>query len=330
MLAAIYEKTGAAREVLRVVELPDPRPAAGEVRVKLATSGVNPSDVKTRAGRRTTVLPYPRIVPHSDGAGVIDAVGPGVPESRLGERVWVWNACWGRADGTAANYVALPSAQAVPLPASVSFAAGACLGIPALTALHAVLMDGGVAGKTVLVAGGAGAVGHYAVQFASRLGAAKVIASVSTEEKAAIARAAGADEVVRYRDEPLAQRVLELTGGQGVDRVIEVDIAANAAADVQVLRAGGECVVYGSGRSPYELPFFPWIAKNLQLKFFIVYHLAAADRARAEAVLARMLARGELSHAIAARLPLEEIAAAHELVERGAATGNVVLRVGAG
>lgn len=329
MRAALYHRVGPAREVLELVDLPLPEPAPGEVRVRIRWSGINPSDVKSRSGARGKDMPFPRVIPHSDGMGTIEAVGAGVPASRVGERVWTWNAAWGRAHGTACEAVCLPSAQAVRLPDGVPDEAGACMGIPALTALHAVLLDGGVAGKAVLVAGGAGAVGHYAVQFASRLGAARVIASVSTEEKAAIARAAGADAVVRYRDEPLAQRVLELTGGQGVDRVIEVDIAANAAANVQLLRSGGECVVYGSGRSPYELTFFPWIAKNLQLKFLIVYHLAPADRARAEAVLERMLARGELTHAIAARLPLEEIAAGHELVERGTATGNVVLRVGA-
>lgn len=324
MLAAIYEKTGAAREVLRVVELPDPQPAAGEVRVKLATSGVNPSDVKTRAGRRTTVLPYPRIVPHSDGAGVIDAVGPGVPESRLGERVWVWNACWGRADGTAANYVALPSAQAVPLPASVSFAAGACLGIPALTAWHAVHMDGGVAGKAVLVTGGAGAVGHYAVQFAQAAGARCVIATTSGPEKAALARAAGADEVINYREEDVAARVLEATAGAGVERVVEVDIAANLGTVLGALRAEGDIVAYGSGAPEIAVPFLPSVLKNIRYRFFIVYHLSATDRARALADLTRQLEQGDLGHHLGPSFPLREIAAAHEAVERGA-FGNVVV-----
>jgi NADPH2:quinone reductase len=324
MLAAIYEKTGAAREVLRVVELPDPRPAAGEVRVKLATSGVNPSDVKTRAGRRTSALPYPRIVPHSDGAGVIDAVGPGVPESRLGERVWVWNACWGRADGTAANYVALPSAQAVPLPASVSFAAGACLGIPALTAWHAVHMDGGVTGKAVLVTGGAGAVGHYAVQFAKAAGARCVVATTSGPEKAALARAAGADEVINYREEDVAARVLEATAGAGVERVVEVDIAANLRTIMDALRAEGDIVAYGSGAPEIAVPFLPSVLKNIRYRFFIVYHLSATDRARALADLTRQLEQGDLGHHLGPSFPLQEIAAAHEAVERGA-FGNVVV-----
>ncbi|MES2936383.1 MAG: NADPH:quinone reductase [Pseudomonadota bacterium] len=328
MKAAFYERTGPAREVLQVADMAMPEPAAGEVRVRIQWSGVNPSDVKSRGGLRSTTLPFPRIIPHSDGMGTIDAVGDGVPRARIGQRVWTWNAAWGRPHGTACEAVCLPQAQAVHLPDNTSGEAGACLGIPALTALHAVLMDGGVAGKTVLVAGGAGAVGHYAVQMASQLGAARVITSVSTPQKAELARAAGADDVVLYKDEPLAERVAALTGGRGVDRIIELDFGVNAAADLEMLRSGGECVVYGSSATPLQLPFFPLLAKNLQLKFFIVYHLGAADRERATGTLTRMLARGTLAHSIAARLPLAEIAAAHEMVERGAATGNVVLQAG--
>ena len=189
--------------------------------------------------------------------------------------------------------------------------------------MHAVLMDGGVAGKTCLVAGGAGAVGHYAVQLASLLGAARVIASASTPAKAALARDAGADDVVLYRSESLADRVAQVTGGKGVDRIIELDLAVNGAADLDMLRHGGECVAYGS--TPVQLPFYPLIAKNLQLKCFIVYQLAPEDRERAVATLTRLLARGALKHNIAARLPLQEIAAAHEMVEGGKAVGNVVL-----
>ncbi len=328
MQAAYYTRLGAAREVLQLGDIPTPRPAGGQVRVRLQWSGVNPSDVKSRLGLRNPDMPFPRVIPHSDGMGVIDAVGEGVDAARVGQRVWTWNAAWGRADGTAAEWVCLPQAQAVALPDNVEGEAGACLGIPALTALHAVLLGGGVAGRSVLVAGGAGAVGHYAVQMASQLGAARVIASASTEHKAELARQAGADEVVRYRDEPLAERVLELTGGRGVDRVIELDIAANGAADLQLLSEGGQCVVYGSSQPQLQLPFFPLLAKNLQLRCFIVYHLAAADRERAQAALTRMLRRGVLRHNIAARLPLRDIALAHEMVESGAAVGNVVLRVG--
>ena len=327
MQAAYYDRLGPAREVLQVAELPLPEPAAGEVRVRVRWSGVNPSDVKSRQGLRSPTMPFARVVPHSDGMGVIDAGGAGVPAQRIGQRVWTWNAAWGRPHGTACQFVCLPQQQAVPLPDGVPDEAGACLGIPALTALHAVLLDGGIAGKTVFVAGGAGAVGHYAVQMAGLLGAARIIASASTPEKAALARAAGADAVVLYKSEPLAQRVAELTDGQGVERLIELDIRVNCAADLDMLRSGGECVAYGSSASPVQLPFYPLIVKNLQLKFFMVYHLAAADRARAESTLTRLLARGALQHNIAARVPLQDIARAHEMVERGAAVGNVVLQV---
>jgi NADPH2:quinone reductase len=327
MRAAFYERVGAAREVLKVAELPDPHPAAGEVRVRVHWSGVNPSDVKSRGGARSAVMPFPRVIPHSDGMGVIDEVGAGVSSERLGERVWLWNAAWGRPCGTASDYVCLPSPQAVAMPAGVSDEVGACLGIPGLTAVHAVLLDGGVAGKRVLVAGGAGAVGHYALQIASALGAAQLIASVSTAEKAALAREAGADEVVLYKSEPLIERVRALTGGRGVERIIEVDIGVNGAADLEMLAVGGECIAYGSSASPLQLPFYPLIARNLALKFFIVYHLTEGARATAVATLHRLLRHGRLRTLIGARLPLEEIATAHELVERGAVTGNVVLRL---
>ena len=327
MKAAYYERQGSAREVLQLAQLPTPVPEAGEVRVRLLWSGVNPSDVKSRQGLRTGGMPFARIIPHSDGMGVIDQVGPGVSGERLGQRVWLWNAAWGRPHGTACQWICLPQQQAVALPDSVPDEAGACLGIPALTAMHAVLMDGGVTGQTVFVAGGAGAVGHYAVQMAVQLGAARVIASVSTPAKAELALSAGADAVVMYKSEPLAERVIELTGGRGVDRVIEVDLGTNALADTQMLRPGGQCVVYGSSITPMPLPFFPLISRNLQLKFFIVYNLSPAERELAQTTLQRLLGRGVLQHNIAQRLSLDEIVGAHEQVEQGQLTGNLVLKV---
>jgi NADPH2:quinone reductase len=329
MQAAYYETTGAAREVLLVGPLERPDPGPGEVRVRVVCSGVNPSDVKSRAGLRNKTLPYPRIVPHSDGAGVVDAVGEGVTTLRTGERVWLWNAAWKRAWGTAAEYVVLPAQQAVALPETTSFAAGACLGIPALTAYHAAAVDGGVAGKTVLVAGGAGAVGHYAVQCARLLGARQVLATVSSPAKAELALQAGADLAIDYRSDDVVAAVRGATGGQGVDRIIEVDIAANAALDLQLLRHGGDLVVYGSGAGEFKLPFFPLIVQHVRLRFFIVYELASADRAQASAHLAAWLRRGELRHNVAAHFPLARIAEAHELVESGRAMGNVVVDCGA-
>lgn len=325
MQAAFYEQTGAARDVLRLGELPEPQAGPGEVRVRLRWSGVNPSDVKSRAGLRSQAMPFARIVPHSDGMGVIDAVGAGVSATRLGERVWVWNAAWGRPNGTAAQWVVLPQRQAVPMLDGVPDEAGACFGIPALTAMHAVLARGGVQGQRVLVAGGAGAVGHYAVQFAQHLGASQVLATTSSVDKARSACAAGAEEAFDYRAPDAAARILAATAGQGVDRVIEVDIAANAALDLQVLRRGGDWVVYGSGASEFTLPFFPLIAGNIGLQFFIVYHLNDSERSHAIETLNRLLAQGGIVHAIAERLSLDRIVQAHELVEQGRAVGNVVL-----
>jgi NADPH2:quinone reductase len=327
MRAAYYERTGPASEVLQLGDLPDPEPARGEVRVKLLWSGVNPSDVKSRAGLRSSKLAFPRIVPHSDGMGVIDAVGEGVDASRLGERVWIWNGAWGRASGTAAQFIAVPAAQAVPLPEGTPEEAGACFGIPALTAMHAVLMAGGVQGKTVLVQGGAGAVGHYAVQFAKLLGASQVIATVGSGEKAKLAREAGAQHVIDYKREDVAASVLKATGGAGVDCIVEVDIAANAALDPACVRTGGEVVVYGSGAGKFELEFFPLIAKNVELRFFIVYNLDLEQRALAINSLRRLLVKCAVRHNVTHRLPLGEIAKAHELVEQAAAGGNVVLRI---
>jgi NADPH2:quinone reductase len=313
--------------VLQIGEVQERAPGAGEVRIRLEWSGVNPSDVKSRRGG-IAPMPFPRVIPHSDGAGVIDQVGEGVDRARIGERVWVWNAAWGRPDGTAAEFVVLPAQQAVRLPDGVDPAAGACLGIPALTALHAVKVDGGVAERTVLVAGGAGAVGHYAIQFARLAGARQIIATVSNEEKAKLARSAGADAVINYRDTDMAQSVLDATNGTGVDRIIEVDLAANITMDIRAVRANGDIVVYGSGAREIPVPFGPSILKNIRYRFFIVYNLTDEDRRTEIEQLTKMLESNQLQHNIAERLPLSEIAKAHTLVEEGRALGNVVLEVG--
>ena len=327
MRAAFYERTGPAREVLQTGDMPDPQPGPGEVRVRLQWSGVNPSDVKTRMGLRSKHLPFPRIVPHSDGMGVIDAVGDGVDRHRIGERVWIWNGAWQRPNGTAAQFITLLAEQAVPLPDSVPGEAGACFGIPALTAMHAVLTNGGLEGKTVLVAGGAGAVGHYAVQFAKQLGAAKVIATAGSDARAKLATQAGADLVIDYKREDVAARVLDATGGAGVDRVIEVDLAANAAIDAACVRRDGQWVVYGSGAGKFELEFFPMIAKNIEVKCFIVYNLDPEQRARAINTLNRLLAKGVVQHNVTQRMPLADVARAHDMVGEGSAGGTVVLKI---
>jgi NADPH2:quinone reductase len=327
MKAAFYERIGPANDVLCMDELPTPVPGPGEVRVKVSWSGVNPSDVKSRAGNRTKALPFPRIVPHSDSSGVIDQVGLNVPSTRIGERVWVWNAAWLRPFGTAAQYVVLPSNQVVLLPKNVDLTVGACLGIPALTAYHAISVEGGVANKNILVAGGAGAVGHYAIQLAKIKGAKQVIATVSGAEKAALAREAGADIVLNYKTDDLLSAIQDATGEQGVDRIVEVDFAANVNIDIAVLRPNGKVVVYGSGASEISVPFSPAIRKGVSMIFFIVYSLDLDVRERAIADLTALLEDNRLSHNIAARLPLEQIAEAHELIERSHVNGNIILEV---
>jgi NADPH2:quinone reductase len=325
MRAVWYERNGSARDVLKVGEMPDPHPGPGEVRVQVRASGVNPSDWKTRSGNRP--MAFPRVIPHSDGAGVIDQVGAGVDPGRIGERVWIWNAQWKRAFGTAAAYVTLPAAQAVRLPDATSFEAGACLGIPALTAHRAVTVDGTVEGQSVLVTGGAGAVGHYAIQMAKLLGARQVIATVSSAEKARHARDAGADETIDYKTESVPERVKAMTAGRGVDRVVEVDVAGNAALIPQVLRPDGLCAAYGSNSAQVPFEFGPMIMSGAAVRFFIVYELAPEARARGIADVTKWLEGQRLHHTIAAVLPLERAVEAHEQVEQGRAIGNVVLQL---
>ena len=324
MRAATFTHTGPAREVLHVDEFPTAEPGAGEVRVRLATSGVNPSDVRRRdAAPYGKPAEFPVVIPHSDGAGTIDAVGAGVPASRIGERVWTLNAQYRRPFGTAAQYCVLPSAFAVRLPDNTDFAAGACLGIPALTAYHAIMLNGSVSGKTLLVQGGAGAVAFYAIQFA-KLDGATVITTVSSDAKAERARSAGADHVVNYRSEDLKARVAEITAGKGVERIIEVDLKANAMTYPGLIAQHGKAVVYGSGSGPISIPSF--IPLSTTLEFILVYTLSDAQRASYTAVLNALLTAGKIRHAIGEHFPLDRIAAAHEAVEAGS-FGNVIVDI---
>jgi NADPH2:quinone reductase len=302
-----------------------PTPAPGDVLVRLRASGVNPSDVKLRAGARPgAVMAYPRVIPHSDGAGVIEAVGEGVDRARIGERVWVWNAGWQRAFGTAAEYVALPAEQAVRLPDGTAFAQGACLGIPAMTAWYAVMGDGPVAGRTVLVTGGAGTVGRYAVQMARAAGA-RAIATVSSEEKA---RHSTAEEWVNYRETDVAEAVMEMTGGAGVDRIVEVDFGANQAASLALVKPGGTIAAYASAAEMApRLDFYPFMFRDVRLHMLIVYRLAGAARRAGERQLTEWLEAGLLSHAVVPGGGLEDCAAAHDLVASGNKLGTVVLEV---
>ncbi|HEY5217876.1 MAG TPA: NADPH:quinone reductase [Pseudolabrys sp.] len=322
MRAAYYESNGSARDVLHVGEVATPQAGPGEVRVKLAASGVNPSDVKARQGA-TRKIAWPRVIPHSDGAGVIDQVGDGVPKSRIGERVWVWNGQWKRAFGTAAEYIALPAAQAANLPDNVTFEAGACLGIPAMTAYHAIALSHADKGATLLVAGGAGAVSQYAIQFAKAAGAT-VIATVSSDEKAKAARAAGADHTIDYKRENVGERVMAITAKRGVDAVIEMDLAANAKLLPSVLRPKGSVIVYGTTPEAM-LPAAFCLTNTIRLQFFLVYELDSAERERTVAAINRALAAGTLSHRVAQpTFALADSVAAHEAVEKGG-IGNVIV-----
>lgn len=331
MKAAWYERKGPAREVLQVGERPMPEPAPGEVRVRIHVSAVNPSDTKQRGGARGNVaMPFPFVIPHQDGAGVIDAVGAGVDASRVGQRVWVYEATLGRHGGTCAQYTTVPSHKAVPLPDNADFDAGACMGIPAMTAHRCVFADGPVAGRTVLVQGGAGAVGFYAVQMAKIGGAAKVIATVSRDAQARQARLAGADEVINYRTEDVAARVRAITGQEaGLDRVVEVAFGANLATDLALLKPGGVIATYASDAAPEPaIPFWPMLMKDLTVRFVLVYAMSREAHDEAAAFVTEALAGNRFVHQVFRKYAMEEIAAAHEATESMSNVGKVLVDVG--
>lgn len=327
MKAAFYDRNGPADEVLQIGELPKPAPAAGEVLVRLHASGVNPSDVKSRAGLRAK-MSYPRVVPHSDGAGIVEAVGEGVDPARVAERVWIWNGQWQRPLGTAAEYIAVPTDQAPHLPDNTPFEAGACLGIPAMTAHRCVFADGPVAGQRILVTGGAGAVGHYAIQLA-RWGGAKVITTVSGPEKAAHAQAAGADRIVNYREEDVAAAVRDFTQGQGVDRVVDIEFGGNLQTTLACLKQNGTIATYASSAvMEPKLPFYPMMFQGITIRMVLVYILPEAARRQAVQDINHALAQGALVHGIAETFPLARTADAHKAVESGRMIGNVVVTIG--
>ena len=327
MKACWYEKTGSAKDVLVVGEMPTPEPGPGEVRVKIIISAVNPSDTKGRRGWQGRPMPFPRIVPHQDGAGVIDKVGPGVKSLKTGERVWVYMAQRGRPFGTAAEYTVVPEIRAVPLPDGTSFEEGACLGIPAMTAHRCLYADGPITGKAVLVQGGAGAVGFYAVQLAKLGGARAVLATVSRDEQASRARQAGADHVINYKSENVAERAKAILGG-GVDRVVEVALGKNLAADSAMLAVNGIIAAYSSDEVPEPVvPFNAMLMKDLTIRFVLIYEVGDAARLDAVGEINRLLAATQLKHQIAEIYSLEQVAAAHERMEEGRAIGKLLLQV---
>jgi len=327
MKAAWFEKFGTANEVLVVGEKPTPVAGPGEVLVRLRTSGVNPSDVKKRAGSFPNLLDDGYVIPNSDGAGVIESVGEGVDARRIGEKVWVYQAQFGRRFGTAAQYVALDSARAVTLPIEAGFDVGACAGIPIMTAHRCVHADGAIAGQTVLVTGGAGRVGYYAIQWAKMAGA-KVIASASNPRDEAVCHEAGAKHVFNHREPGWGERVKALNGGKPVDRVIDVEFGANLPEVLNCIRTSGVIATYSSTQvKEPQLPFFRMMFMDLTLHLVIVYSMPEPAKKLAIADITQAFRDGMLQHRIADRVPLAEIAHANELVEQGGSNGCVVLDV---
>ncbi|MDB4240961.1 NADPH:quinone reductase [Yoonia sp.] len=327
MRAVSYTHFGPASEVLTLEDLPTPNPAAGEVLVRLVTSGVNPADIRARAGGRPGVTkpPFPKIIPHSDGAGVIEAVGEGIDTVRVGERVWIWNGQWQRPFGTAAEYIALPSAQAVALPENTSFTQGAVLGIPALTAIHTVLGAGPVAGKQVLVSGGGGTVGRLAIQIAAASGA-KVITTCHGEADSAAAKSAGAQAVLDYRSPTLADDILDATGGTLIDHAVEVEFGQNIDMLAKVICEGGRIVAYGSARDMTPtLPFYPLMFKAVSIDLALIYLLRDQERKIAVENLTRLLAQDALDLRISETMPLSDCAKAHDIVAAGDRAGSIIL-----
>lgn len=324
MKAIWYDRTGPAREVLQYGDLPTPTPGQGQALIRIKASGVNPSDVGMRGG--PAPMAYPRITPNSDGAGIVEAVGPGVSSSWVGKRVWFYNGQRnGRAFGSAAEYIELDTDLLSVLPDSVSFAEGATLGIPCMTAHRALFLAGPVQGRTVLVTGGAGAVGHYAVQLAVWAGAT-VIATVSSEEKAERARAGGAHHVIDYRREDVAARVRELTDGQGVHHVVEVDFGGNIASTLASIAMNGSLAYYATKGAP--TPVVPaGAAMGLNLMIHGVYLPVSPHQARkrAQQDITRWIGTGERILSVAGRFPLADCAGAHELVEAGGKVGTAVV-----
>jgi NADPH2:quinone reductase len=325
MKAVWYDKNGAADDVLVAGEVETPTPGPGEVLVRLHASGVNPSDVKARAGARP--MGFPRIIPHSDGAGIVEAVGDRVDKGLVGQRVFVRNGQWGRAAGTAAEYIAIDADYVHHLPQNIGFDCGAALGIPALTAAHAVLKDGNVEGSTILIHGGGGTVGRLAVQIATKSGA-KVITTTGRDDQIDELYALGAAAVFDYRDPDLAAQILSSNNGHPVQRVIDGEIGMNLGSSIEVVETKGHIVGYGSALHPNpELPFLGLMFKNITLSGILVYLLESDEAQKYAEIITRLLHNGDLNVPIANRFDLSEAALAHQAVEAGQRHGAVVLQI---
>jgi NADPH:quinone reductase len=324
MKAAWYERQGAARDVLSVGEIEDPQPRAGEVRIRVAFSGVNPGDVKKREDAFGVGMPYPRVIPHSDGSGTVDSVGEGVAREWIGRRVWCYGAQSYRPFGTAAEYTAIPLTQVVPLPESVPLEQGACLGIPGITAHRAVHVGGSVKGKTVLVQGGAGAVGACAVQLAHQAGA-RVIATCRAESDREIASRAGADEVLLTGGNLVEQ--VRVLAPDGVNHIVEVAFGANIKTDTEVLAQGGSIATYATNVPMPEIPVWQLVFVNARLLFVGSDDVPAEAKIKAARDINQSLEAGWAGLDIAEMVPLDRIVRAHELVEHPAKPGRVIVAI---
>ena len=330
MKAAWYERQGPASDVLQVGDRPTPEAGAGEVRIRVRASGVNPGDVKKRSDQFGTGMAFPRVIPHSDGAGVIDQAGEGVEASRVGERVWCFGAQSYRPFGTAAEYVVVPADQAVPLPDSVSFEQGSCLGIPGITAHRAVHVAGAVTDRTLLIQGGAGAVGRCAVGLA-RLAGAKVIATVRAADDADIAVVAGAHHVVVTKDVDAVGVVesVKAYAPDAVDHIVEVAFHANIDIDEQLLKLGGSIAAYATGAPTPTIPFWPLVFKNIRVYFLGSDDFPMDAKLSAARALNSALQGDWPGYDIDVTVPLGAIAEAHELVEKRKVAGRVVVTLDA-
>ena len=324
MKAVVYRHTGPSSEVLEVVDMPTPEPGPGEVRVHVRYSGINPTDWKSRSGATSTGRPVEDFqIPHQDGSGVVDAVGAGVDPNRVGQRVWLWLAAYGRKWGTAAEWTVVPERQAVPLPEGTPFELGASLGVPAVTAHRCLFADGDVDGRDVLVTGGAGAVGHFAIELAKH-GGARVAATVSSTEKAELARDAGADVVVNYRDYDAQQQISAFS--TRLARVVDVNLAANLQLDLAVAAPDTVVVAYAADGPDPTLPVRACMGANVVLRFMLLYTVPAAAIDAAVAGVTEALEAHALSELPIHRFPLEECAAAQDAVQHGV-VGKVLLEV---
>lgn len=329
MKAAYYERQGKASEVLSLGELPVSQPGAGEVRVRIYASGLNPSDIKARTGFSGPPN-FPLVIPHQDGAGVIDAVGAGVAPTRIGERVWLFEAQYRRAFGTAAEYAVVPAQQAVHLSENVSYEVGACLGVPALTAHRCLFADGDIRGRAVLINGGAGAVGTAAILLAKWAGA-WVATTISTPAQADAARRAGADLVIDRGSEDVAAIVKAKTAQRGVDRIVDVSLQENLQTDMQCLAYGGTISAYAMKAAGDEahIPMLEAMIAGCSIRFVYIYTVPAAAKSAAISAISECLADGAYRPTIGLKLPLDAIVAAHEAQESGQVIGKIIIKVAA-